>query len=172
MLIVLQHQGVFANIFTTAVYTATGARVIAGSVILNSDKTKVLLISSVARRDRWIIPKGGVEIDEANDYKKAALRETWEEAGAIGKLTTYLGPGTYDCPPEFWTGPIDDYNPKKKTEMETHFYEMEFEKLEDEWPEAGKRDRKWVSYEEAKMELVTSDRPELSMALEKSSIKR
>ena len=40
----------------------------------------------------------------------------------------------------------------------------------DSWPEAHKRDRKWMSYVKAKE--VLRDRPELLEALERSSIKR
>lgn len=137
-------------------------------MILNADKTQVLLISSEARKDRWIIPKGGVEVDEAGDFERAALRETWEEAGAIGKLTTYLSPPIrYTCPPELWSGPKH-----AKGEVECHFYELELERLAEEWPEKGKRLRRWAGYEEAREELLKHNRKELAMALEKSSLKR
>lgn len=74
------------------------------------------MVSSQAKKDRWVIPKGGVEIDEAMtgtgddaeevDYRESALRETWEEAGATGTLGRYLGPPiTGECPAEFWDGP-------------------------------------------------------------------
>ncbi|CDO57716.1 similar to Saccharomyces cerevisiae YOR163W DDP1 Polyphosphate phosphatase [Geotrichum candidum] len=148
-------------------YTPSGARVVAGTVILNADKTKVLMVSSQARKDRWIIPKGGVEVDEANDYKQAALRETWEEAGAIGTITHYLGPVAGTCPTQFWDGPKT-----AKRENEFHFYELELEKLEDVWPEGKERKRKWADYQEAREELLKHNRIELAVALEKSSLKR
>ncbi|KAF5094845.1 hypothetical protein D0Z03_001981 [Geotrichum reessii] len=125
------------------------------------------MVSSQARKDRWIIPKGGVEIDEATDYRKAALRETWEEAGAVGTISQYLGPLLGTCPKEFWDGPQ-----KAKRETEFHFYELVLEKLEDKWPESKERKRKWAGYEEAREELLKHSRVELAMALEKSSLKR
>jgi diphosphoinositol-polyphosphate diphosphatase len=136
-------------------------------VILNADKTKVLMVSSQARKDRWIIPKGGVEIDEAGNYEMAALRETWEEAGAIGTISRYLGPMAGTCPTQFWDGPAT-----AKRENEFHFYELVLEKLEDVWPESRDRKRKWVGYEEAREELLKHNRVELAVALEKSSLKR
>ena len=143
---------------------------VAGTVVLNQDRTRVLLISSQARRDRWIIPKGGVEVDEP-DCLEAALRETWEEAGAIGKVSRYLGPAIKgECPKEFWDAEIKTASGKR--ECEFHFYELILEKLEDEWPESAGRDRKWATYEEARMELLKHNRRELAVALEKSSLKR
>lgn len=56
--------------------------------------------------------------------------------------------------------------------MECHFYELELERLEDEWPEKGKRLRRWASYEEAREELLKHNRKELAIALEMSSLKR
>jgi 8-oxo-dGTP pyrophosphatase MutT (NUDIX family) len=41
----------------------------------------VLLISSRADPNRWILPKGGYEVKDGPEPRNAALRETWEEAG-------------------------------------------------------------------------------------------
>lgn len=49
-----------------------------------------------------------------------------------------------------------------------HFFEAEVEKMEDVFPESGKRSRKWMGYEEARECLRV--RPELLDALERSSI--
>lgn len=167
-----------------AVYSATtGARVVAGTVVLNSAHTRVLLISSCARRDRWIIPKGGVELDETADFEKAAVRETWEEAGVVGTVRRYLGvpPAptvSYACAPELWGGVAQEdavqgsKKKKKKGLVECHFYEMEVGSLEDEWPEMGKRERRWATYEEARFELLRHGRTELARALELSSLAR
>ena len=40
-----------------------------------------LLISSHSTKDKWVLPKGGWEIDESE--KEAARRETFEEAGVF-----------------------------------------------------------------------------------------
>lgn len=50
------------------------------------------------------------------------------------------------------------------------FYEVKVRVERDNWPEAHKRDRKWMTYRTAK-ELL-QDRPELLEALERSSIRR
>lgn len=68
----------------------TGARLVAGCICLTPDKKQVLMITSSAHKKRWIVPKGGVEKDEPN-YETTAQRETWEEAGCIGKIVANLG---------------------------------------------------------------------------------
>lgn len=150
----------------------TGARVVAGCIPLNNDKTKLIMITSSKHKDRWIIPKGGVETDEADDFSKTALRETWEEAGAIGAISHKLKV-------------IEDHrfvNSRNKSQVdltidgeeipksEFHLFEMIVEELSTEWPESHKRERRWCTYSEAKHELLKSDRPELLEALGLSSI--
>ena len=90
------------------------------------------------------------------------MREAWEEAGIIVKITKDLGK-------------VDE---KRKEEQFTeeapraayHFFEAMVEKMEDEFPEMGKRTRKWMQYADAVKEL--QKRPELLDALERSSIAR
>jgi len=53
----------------------TGARVVAGCVVLNQDKSKLLFISSTGQKKRWVLPKGGVELDEP-DYKDSGEYNT------------------------------------------------------------------------------------------------
>lgn len=50
------------------------------------------------------------------------------------------------------------------------FYEVRVQEEKASWPEAHKRERMWMSYAKAKEAL--RERPELSEALERSSIKR
>lgn len=152
----------------------TGARLVAGCVCLTPGHDRVLLLSSSADRNKWIIPKGGVENDEP-DYKITAERETWEEAGCIGKITKSLGVIEDMRPPKDWN--TNFRNEKHEDNVithpprsEFHIYEMEIEKLEEIFPESDKRDRKLATYEEAKAELIRSKRPELLEALERSSI--
>ncbi|GMM38504.1 polyphosphatase [Saccharomycopsis crataegensis] len=171
-------------------YASNGSRLVAGGVILSADHERVLMISSTDKR-RWIIPKGGVELDEVEDYSKAAIRETWEEAGVDGRVAKYLGKindhrmiKTSGCegnsksfPPLASSVEYADPNnfiTKDGTKLvprsEYHFYEMALVKIYTEWPEKHKRDRHWFDYATAKRELEKNDGSELLEALEKSSI--
>ncbi len=99
---------------------------------------KVLLITS---RDsgRWIIPKGW-PID-GKDARGAALQEAWEEAGVREGNITTDPVGTYDYDKELRSGlPVP---------VETLVYSVEVTDLQDEFPEADQRRRKWVSSEKA-----------------------
>ncbi|KAH3668089.1 hypothetical protein OGAPHI_001843 [Ogataea philodendri] len=149
---------------------ATGARLVAGCVVLNSDHSKVLLISSSKHKDRWILPKGGIESDEIDSFSMTAARETWEEAGAVGKIIGKL-PVVEDLryrkdARKMPTPPENDKIPRS----EFHFYEMEIEQLCDKWPEIDKRMRKWCTYEEAKHEVLKAKRYELAEVLGESRI--
>ncbi|QLL35046.1 hypothetical protein HG536_0H04220 [Torulaspora globosa] len=153
----------------------TGARIVAGCVCLSKDRKHVLMISSSANRNRWIFPKGGVEIDEP-DYKLAARRETWEEAGCIGNIVASLGVIEDMRPPKEWNNDIASFTDSNEEVIahpprsEFHFYEMEVTELPDRYPECGKRDRKWFDYREAKELLLLAKRPELLTALDRSSV--
>ena len=61
----------------------------AGSIVVRLDgsEPQVLLVTSKRNRGNWIFPKGHIEKGERPE--DAALRETREEAGVIGKL---IGP--------------------------------------------------------------------------------
>lgn len=140
------------------------ARLVAGCLILNGTHDKVLMISSTKHKDKWVLPKGGVEIDECDNFIKSALRETWEEAGVIGKILKKL-PIVQDH--RAAGGEIEgQFIPKS----EYHFYEMVIGELASEWPEMELRQRKWCSYNEAKHELIKSNRPELVTILNDSNI--
>ncbi|CAG8706600.1 10208_t:CDS:2, partial [Dentiscutata heterogama] len=104
---------------------------VAGCVPINKATGEILLITSQSG-DGWVLPKGGWEDDETQ--QEAAARETYEEAGARGKLS-FIG---------IWDS--------KKTGI-SHatfiFFEMEVDKLEDKWPEMDVRDRQWFTYDDA-----------------------
>lgn len=160
----------------------TGARVVAGCVCLTATLDKVLLISSSADRNKWIIPKGGVEIDEVQtgasgeqDYTRSAIRETWEEGGCVGEIVANLGTVQDMRPPKEWNNKFreethTDNIIKHPPRSEFHIFEMQIATLRDEFPEAGKRDRKLATYSEAKRELEKAKRPELLEALNRSRI--
>lgn len=141
-------------------YGDQGERLVAGIVPLSSTRQKVLLIQST-RRNGWVIPKGGWEMDEQT-AEDAACREAWEEAGIICKIQKNLG----QIPDKRGPHELTAHAPKAMFQ----FFEATVEKEEAKWPEMHKRDRKWMSYSEAVSALAA--RPELLEALNRSSISR
>lgn len=113
-----------------------------------------------SRRNGWVLPKGGWELDE--DCEQAAVREAWEEAGICCKVDYDLGKIT-----ETRTAKQISKNAPKALYQ---FYEATVTKLEDNWPEKKKRDRDWFTYAEAAEHLKA--RPELAEALRRSTMKR
>ncbi len=101
-----------------------------------------LLITS---RDtgRWIIPKGWPM--RGKDSGESALQEAWEEAGVRESRIDPDPVGIYT------------YNKRQaagwEMPVETMVYSVAVEKLEDSFPEAHERTRRWVSAETA-AELV------------------
>lgn len=164
---------VFLNL-KIIVYTPEGARVVAGAVVVNYETRQILLICSSTNPNKFIIPKGGVELDEQSDYRIAAVRETWEEAGVYATSIDKLGPELGERPivnmlPMFMR-PKHPYPNCPKNEF--HFYELDIKhaKLENDWPEAKWRTRIWVSPEEAIEKLKSCNRPELVEAVQRCSL--
>ncbi|GME75593.1 unnamed protein product [Ambrosiozyma monospora] len=163
----------------------TLARLVGGCIVLNKTYDKVLMISSSKHKSKWVFPKGGIELDELKNFKLTARRETWEEAGVVGKILRKL-PVVEDhrfqkpakkessTSSSSSSSSVDLRNEDgvKIPRSEFHFYEMEITELCDKWPEGGSRERKWCSYEEAKHELHKSNRPELLSSLNSSRIKK
>lgn len=153
----------------------TGARMVAGCICLNDTKDKVIMILSTVHKDRWVLPKGGIELDEGEDFVITAVRETWEEAGCEGRILQKL-PVVYDlrgakAPVLEGEARKQDWDPEKFVpKLEFHFYSMEVVQLSAEWPELKNRSRRWCTYSEAKHELLKSKRPELVKALDASGI--
>lgn len=141
-------------------YSESGERLVAGIVPISESGDKVLLISST-RRSAWVLPKGGWELDEATE-EDAATREAWEEAGIIVK-------GLKDL------GLVNDKRTSDETTPEApraayRFLEAVVVEQKDTFPEMEKRERKWMTYEEAHAAL--KGRPELLDALSRCSVKR
>lgn len=160
--------------------TKTGARLVAGCVCLTPDHKKVLMITSSKHKNRWILPKGGVEKDEP-DFSVAAQRETWEEAGCVGKIIQKLEVVEDMRPSKEWKNVSkedfeklvgNDIKPDQIPRSEFHFYELEIEELQDEFPESHKRQRRLCSFQEAKECLINAKRLELVKALESSNIEK
>lgn len=169
----------------------TGARLAAGVVALSTPSTHphedvdavtgkyVLLISSSSGRNRtkWVFPKGGWESDET--IENCALREAWEEAGVVGETVGELGVWVDPRPPKTH-GRVEKYSqhggaastpmPEPPPRAEYTYFEVRCHSLAEEFPEMAVRSRKWMTYPEA-MEALKW-RPEMSNALQASSIKR
>ncbi len=141
-------------------YGPKGERLVAGIVPLTADKTRVLLIQST-RRNGWVLPKGGWELDEAT-ASAAACREAWEEAGILCRVERDLGhiPDTRQSTTQTKQAPKASY----------HFFEATVTEERAEWPERHKRSRQWFAYGQA-VQLLTA-RPELLEALRRSSLKK
>ena len=99
-----------------------------------------LAICLIRRRlgGSWGIPKGTVESGQT--HKSAALNEAWEEAGLRGRL---VGDA------------LGTYKYRKFNRLLTVMvFAMEVLEQHTDWMEAGLRERKWASFEEAGSLLV------------------
>lgn len=146
----------------------TGARIVAGCMCLNETKDKIIMISSSKHKNRWIVPKGGNELDESE--LETAVRETWEEAGVEGIIIKKL-PVVLDSRGSQAPVIKGEFDPDVATpKSEFHFFELQVDQLSTSWPEMKKRQRRWCTYSEAKHELLKLKRPELVDALNMSYI--
>ncbi len=103
----------------------------------NDDDLQYLLITS-RRTRRWILPKGG--IDGGEGTAEAAEREAFEEAGVVGRIERE---------------PIGVYDGRKylaegaSWAMRIVVHPLAVSHLADDYPEAGERERRWMSPQEA-----------------------
>lgn len=133
--------------------------------MFNEDKSKVLVVSSEARPECWVLPKGGAEIDET--LQESAEREIWEESGAIVSIGPLIGTFFDSRPPKHWK---DKTPPPARSVF--YVYEASLKSLEDKWPESKTRRRTWMNYEQAVAAMLEHDRVPLAQAIEASSMKR
>ena len=86
----------------------------------------------------WGIPKGTV--DSGHTHETTALNEAWEEAGIRGRLVgEALGTYSYE---------------KYGRPLTVMVFAMEVLEYHKDWIEAGIRERKWASLEEAESLLI------------------
>lgn len=111
---------------------------------------EVLMVSSLTTR-RWILPKGWPM--EGRSLAEAALQEAWEEAGVTGHADpTALGHFSYRK------------MVKKRIPVtcRCEVFRVSVQSLAETWPEAGRRQRRWVPLAEA---VETVSEPELRALL-------
>ena len=96
-------------------------------------RTEVLLVTNNSGK-RWILPKGLVEEDLTPAV--SALAEAYEEAGVEGRIASGCV-GIYEY--EKWGGIC-----------RVQVFLMHVERQLADWPEAGLRQRRWVSMREAR----------------------
>ncbi|XP_035668133.1 diphosphoinositol polyphosphate phosphohydrolase 3-beta-like [Branchiostoma floridae] len=127
-------------------YDADGFRKRAACLCLNTNRDKVLLVSSSRYPDRWVVPGGGLEPEE--QPSQAAIREVAEEAGVTGVLDLYLGEET----PQGYLDTFENTERKHRTMV----YLVQVTELLDDWEDSQKigRKRKWFSFQEAQQRLA------------------
>ena len=116
----------------------------AGAVVFRSaaDRLQILLVRAKKTPNQWIFPKGHIEPGES--AKDAALRETREEAGVIGRAITALAPAL-----EFDSG---------RERVRVRYYLLA---ATGETPTGEGREKRWAEPEVALRELSHQDAREL-----------
>lgn len=88
----ISRQGRSTQRWVTDTQTNQLVRLVTGCVPILKDGR--ILFVSASRKQEWILPKGGWEIDET--MEESALRETFEEAGVLGKIGPKLSEIEYE----------------------------------------------------------------------------
>ncbi|XP_074564407.1 nudix hydrolase 17, mitochondrial-like [Curcuma longa] len=110
-----------------------GRRLVVGCIPykFKIDQALEVLVISSQKGPELMFPKGGWELDET--LPAAAAREAFEEAGVRGSFEGELGK---------WLGEDRD---------KIHYmFAMRVTEVLQQWPEMGRRDRKWVTVAEAR----------------------
>jgi len=129
---------------TPRTYNEDGYRLRGGCVCYRDEKKdQILLISSPTNPLYWKVPGGG--IDPGENAKEAAVREVYEEAGAVGELDQCIGVFQDDG---------------KKTL--TYMYSMIVTQL---GPSLEGKNRKWFSANDAAKELSKCHKPHKPLQL-------
>ena len=113
------------------------------------DGLRVLLITSRGT-GRWIVPKGW-PMRGRRPHRAAAL-EAYEEAGAVGR-TSKRELGRYGYAKRREDG--------STVLCEVVVFALEVTRLEDDWPEAAERERRWVAPAEAAAMVEEADLAQL-----------
>src|SRR5262245_1467926 len=99
---------------------------------IRDERVEIALVTTLSGK-RWVIPKGS--LDEGEQSRDAAIRETEEEAGLIGDLERK---------------PLGRYRFMRANERyEVEVYLMRVTIVLDHWLEAGLRRRRWLAVDKA-----------------------
>ena len=109
---------------------ADGLRARACLLLFSADCCSVLLVASSSRAGAWVVPGGGIEPGETPSA--CALRELWEEAGAVP-----CGAGGSPRVAQLSAAPL-----QCKRSLTTPFASR-LGRLEEAYPESGARERRW-----------------------------
>ena len=96
-----------------------------------------LIVNARKNPDHWIFPKGHIERDESPE--DAALRELGEEGGVLGEMLGYVGASSYKSADE---------------EVDVYYYLI---RCAGEGDPAERRQKRWLSYDEARRILSFDD---------------
>jgi ADP-ribose pyrophosphatase YjhB (NUDIX family) len=99
-------------------------------------KVRILLVRT-SRSKRWSVPKGNARSDLS--LRANAANEAYEEAGVKGEIAL-LSAGMFRTTKRAWYG---------DAMIEVWVYLLKVTEQLKHWPEEGKRQTKWVSYQEA-----------------------
>jgi 8-oxo-dGTP pyrophosphatase MutT (NUDIX family) len=106
---------------------------------IRDDRVEIALVTTPGGK-QWVVPKGS--LDEGERSRDAAIRETEEEAGLIGRLKRR---------------PLGRYRFRRDNEKyEVEVYLMHVTVVLDYWLEASLRRRRWIKVDKAAM-LVRED---------------
>ena len=126
-------------------------RAIGGIIYKTYDDGSIRYLLVTTKNGRkWIFPKGRAEIYESQ--VRTLEREIHEEAGVSAKMVFELEGNPY---------------PHKKSSgrrERVYFYAMQYLHDDLEWRERDKRDRRWMTFDEAHAEII----PEFRQALEEA----
>lgn len=115
---------------------------------------EVLIITSLDT-GRWIIPKGWPMKDL--DAAEASAVEAWEEAGVVAANVDKTPLGSFRYRKRLSGG--------EPVPCETKVFLIEVERLEDDYPHKGRRQRQWVSPQKAAAAVDEPGLKELLLSL-------
>jgi 8-oxo-dGTP pyrophosphatase MutT (NUDIX family) len=109
---------------------------------IRNERVEIALVTSLSSK-RWVIPKGS--LDDGEQSRDAAIRETEEEAGLIGDLEPRRL-GRY-------------YFTRSNERYVVDVYLMRVTTVLDRWLEAGMRRRRWIALDKAAALVGTELQP-------------